>query len=141
LVSRSGKGEKKESKAAHGNTPTTTLALAIKIIQGFAGLSFTTPFRSLEGVHLGLLLALSLQFCMRGKIAVTGFPFERGIRISIAESPSRQFHDAITAVALFHDLVTRSPIVPTAGFSHEGTVSSSLQCCTIHSDYLQEKND
>jgi hypothetical protein len=118
-----------------------TLALAIGIIKGFAGLSFATPFRSLEGVHLGLLLALSLQFDMRGKIAVTGFPFESGIGVSIAESPSRQVHDAITAVALFHDLVTRSPIVPTSSFSHEGTVSSSLQCCTIHSDYLQIKYD
>jgi hypothetical protein len=77
---------------------------------------------------------------MRGKIAVTGFPFESRIRIGVAKSPRRQFHDAIAAVALLHDLVTSPPIVPTASFCHEGTVSSSLQRCTIHSDYLQ-KND
>lgn len=95
-----------------------------------------SSFRSLQRVYL-LLLRLSLDFDMSGKIAVARSPLGGRVGIRATELTRRQFHNPLTSFALFHDRITGSPIEPAAGFRHEGAFRSCLHSLTNHDTYLQ----
>jgi len=87
---------------------------------------FVESFGSLE--RIDFLPILQFNLVMSCKIAGTGSPFNRRIRIAAAELPGGKFHSALTSFALLHDLMAGTAVVATSRFRHEGAFGSRLHC-------------
>ena len=90
----------------------------------------------LERINLGRLL-LGCCFYMGCKIAAVRLPFDGGIGIAGAVLALRQIHNPLAAFTFTHDRLTRTAVVSTARFGHEGTFRSCLHRNTIHDKYLR----
>jgi hypothetical protein len=73
---------------------------------------------------------------MRCEVAVSRFPLDARVGIAHAKATCGEFHNPRAALALLHDLVALTPIVPTSGLRHEGAVGTRLHRLANHDDHL-----